>query len=171
MKLISFIALLGCLAAMSSAASLPSHGFPAASTMRLRGGGILHRIADSLGVDPFPHLFLAFAAYVYPVSKTMTWRLDAVMPGSLVPEERRHSRFCSFAPFRLATAQHDNHAPIDAGWKREKIGTKELGCGPLPQTKPQGRHTEEGKRKNKQHNGEGMTRSHSFTIPDVANQR
>lgn len=57
------------------------------------------------------------------------------------------------------------------GWKRDKIGSKELGCGPLPQAKAQSRHTEEGKKKKKKHDGEAMTRSHSFTIPDVANQR
>lgn len=57
------------------------------------------------------------------------------------------------------------------GWRRAKVGTQELGCGPLPQHKPLSRHTEEGKKKKKKHNGDAMTRSHSFTIPDVANQR
>jgi hypothetical protein len=57
------------------------------------------------------------------------------------------------------------------GWKREKLGSKELGCGPLPQSKPKGRHTEKGKKMKKKHDGDGMTRSHSFTIPDIAGQR
>lgn len=57
------------------------------------------------------------------------------------------------------------------GWKREKVGSKELGCGPLPQSKAQSRHTDKGKKMKKNHDGDGMTRSHSFTIPDVAGQR
>ncbi len=36
------------LATLASGASV-SRGLPAAPTMRLRGGGILHKIADSLG--------------------------------------------------------------------------------------------------------------------------
>ena len=57
------------------------------------------------------------------------------------------------------------------GWKREKVGPNELGCGPLPQVKPVDRHTKEGEKMKKQHNGDGYTRSHSFLIPDVAGQR
>eukprot|EP00286_Rhodomonas_abbreviata_P003384 CAMPEP_0181345474 /NCGR_PEP_ID=MMETSP1101-20121128/32770_1 /TAXON_ID=46948 /ORGANISM="Rhodomonas abbreviata, Strain Caron Lab Isolate" /LENGTH=99 /DNA_ID=CAMNT_0023457435 /DNA_START=30 /DNA_END=329 /DNA_ORIENTATION=- len=57
------------------------------------------------------------------------------------------------------------------GWHREKVGANELGCGPLPQVKSQNRHTDLGMAKTKGEAGDAMTRSHSFTIPDVANQR
>ena len=57
------------------------------------------------------------------------------------------------------------------GWKREKVGPNELGCGPLPQVKPVDRHTPAGEKMKKKHDGEGYTRSHSFLIPDVAGQR
>ena len=57
------------------------------------------------------------------------------------------------------------------GWKRDKVGPNELGCGPLPQVKPADRHTKEGEKMKKKHDGSGYTRSHSFLVPDVANQR
>jgi len=57
------------------------------------------------------------------------------------------------------------------GWKKEAVGPTELGCGPLPQVKPVDRHTKEGEKMNKAHDGSGYTRSHSMLIPDVANQR
>ena len=57
------------------------------------------------------------------------------------------------------------------GWKRTKVGPDELGCGPLPQVKPKDRHTQEGAKMKKKHDGDGYTRSHSFVIPDVAGQR
>lgn len=57
------------------------------------------------------------------------------------------------------------------GWFRGSVGPSELGCGPLPQVKTENRHTDEGTKKKSKHDGNGMTRSHSFTIPDIAGQR
>mmetsp|Transcript_33921 Transcript_33921/g.49686 ORF Transcript_33921/g.49686 Transcript_33921/m.49686 type:complete len:102 (+) Transcript_33921:55-360(+) len=57
------------------------------------------------------------------------------------------------------------------GWKREAVGSNELGCGPLPQVKAIDRHTAEGAKMKKKHEGDGYTRSHSVIIPDVAGQR
>jgi hypothetical protein len=57
------------------------------------------------------------------------------------------------------------------GWFRDAVGPSELGCGPLPQVKRNDRHADERAAKKKKHDGSGMTRSHSFTIPDVTGQR
>jgi len=57
------------------------------------------------------------------------------------------------------------------GWFRQTVGTSELGCGPLPQVKSQERHTDQGSKKKGANLGNGMTRSHSFTIPDITGQR
>ena len=77
----------------------------------------------------------------------------------------------SAAPMRLRGGGIMSSIADKLGWKRDKIGTKELGCGPLPQAKAQSRHTEKGKKMKKKHDGDAMTRSHSFTIPDIAGQR
>eukprot|EP00961_Rhodomonas_salina_P264400 3573624-Rhodomonas_salina.2 len=75
------------------------------------------------------------------------------------------------APLRLRGGGVLSSLADTLGWHRDTIGTKELGCGPLPQVKCQDRHTDAGKNKKKADPGDGMTRSHSFTIPDIANQR
>jgi len=56
------------------------------------------------------------------------------------------------------------------GWKRDAVGSNELGCGPLPQVKPLNRHTHAGLQMNKAHDGSGYTRSHSVVIPDVTGE-
>ena len=56
------------------------------------------------------------------------------------------------------------------GWKRDAVGSNELGCGPLPQVKPLNRHTNAGLQMNKAHDGSGYTRSHSVVIPDVTGE-
>eukprot|EP00284_Hemiselmis_tepida_P014931 CAMPEP_0174923498 /NCGR_PEP_ID=MMETSP1355-20121228/6626_1 /TAXON_ID=464990 /ORGANISM="Hemiselmis tepida, Strain CCMP443" /LENGTH=246 /DNA_ID=CAMNT_0016169189 /DNA_START=18 /DNA_END=755 /DNA_ORIENTATION=- len=75
------------------------------------------------------------------------------------------------APMRLRGGGIMSTIAESLGWKREKTGTQELGCGPLPQAKAKSRHTDKGKKMKKKHDGDAMTRSHSFTIPDIAGQR
>eukprot|EP00287_Rhodomonas_sp_CCMP768_P000460 CAMPEP_0196755588 /NCGR_PEP_ID=MMETSP1091-20130531/98041_1 /TAXON_ID=302021 /ORGANISM="Rhodomonas sp., Strain CCMP768" /LENGTH=144 /DNA_ID=CAMNT_0042104025 /DNA_START=33 /DNA_END=468 /DNA_ORIENTATION=- len=73
------------------------------------------------------------------------------------------------APLRLRGGGVLSSLADSLGWHRGTVGAKELGCGPLPQVKNQNRHTDIGKGKKKADPGDGMTRSHSFTIPDIAN--
>ena len=112
------------------------------ATLRLRGGGVLSSLSEKLG-----------------------WHKDKVGPSEL---GKQREYLCIHIYTRIATC-------LGLLWGGtsllDDIYIFPAGCGPMPQVKPADRHTKEGEKLKKDHDGSGYTRSHSVVIPDVAGQR